>query len=224
MTMKIPTQVVEDTKLLVGTWLQKATATRHQLQVLLGKLFHAGKCCHAARIFIGRMLVTLRATSPTGFATLSPEFRADLQWWHTMLPTYNGRLLIQISRPTHHLYIEVDEHTVTVHTDTHTSTAPIPPLVATTDHRWANRECLAVLVALKLWGARWVEAEVLLHCIDPHKLQVLVHGRSHNTAILHIARQIWSVTAAYDISLQPTANSHPCQAGQAVVSPPTINL
>jgi hypothetical protein len=224
MTMRIPSKVIDETKTLVSAWLQKTSATRHDLQVLLGKLFHAGKCCLPARIFVGRMLSTLRDTSPTGLATLSTNFRADLQWWHQMLPTYNGRLLIQISRPTHDVYIEVDDPHVTIHTNTQTTTTLLPDRVATTDHRWANRECFAVLVALQLWGAAWREAEVLLHCTDPHKLKVLVHGRSHNDTILHIARKIWRITAEHDISLSPTTNNHPSHATNQVVVPPVMLL
>ena len=81
MSMRIPPTVITDTLTLVHTWLQRTTATRHNLQVLLGKLFHAGKCCLAARLFVGRMLATLRATTPSGSITLSHSFRADLQWW-----------------------------------------------------------------------------------------------------------------------------------------------
>jgi hypothetical protein len=222
MTMKIPTKVIAETKALVASWLHKVSATRHELQVLLGKLFHAGKCCHPARIFVGRMLGTLRSTSPTCSSTLSNQFRADLHWWHNMLPTYNGRLLIQLVRPAHSLYIDVTDNTISVHTHTHTSTAPIPVAVATTDHRWAHRECFAVLVALTLWGSNWREAEVFVHCTDPHKLKVLVHGKSHNEAILHIARHIWSLTALHDIALTPTVNNPPCHDNNQLVDAPTV--
>jgi hypothetical protein len=66
MTMQIPPSVLQELSLLVNQWLHKLSATRHELQVLLGKLFHAGKCSAPARIFVGRMLDTLRNTPPTG--------------------------------------------------------------------------------------------------------------------------------------------------------------
>jgi hypothetical protein len=224
MTMKIPTRVIQETKAMVEQWLHKAKATRHELQCLLGKLFHAGKCCPSARIFVGRMLVTLRDTPPTGSSNLSIEFRANLTWWKDMLPTYNGRFLIQLSRPQHHLYIEVLDNSITVRTDTLTTTAPTPANVSTNDHRWANRECYAVLVALHLWGVHWLEAELLIHCRDPKKLQVLVHGRSRHQAIMHIARQIWSFTAQYDIVLTPTTHIAVGYAHLQVVEPPSVKL
>jgi hypothetical protein len=224
MTMRIPIQVILDTKILVDTWLLKTSASRHQLQVILGKLFHAGKCCPAARLFVGRMLTTLRSSSPSGFSTLSSSFRADLRWWRDMLPFYNGRLLIQLSRPTYPLYLDVFDHTLSAHTSTHTTTAPIPPAIATNDHRWAHRECFAVLIALTLWGPQWQESELHVFCIDPQKLMVLVHGRSRNEAILTIARRIWLITASHDICILPTPRGDTTPSNTQTVPAPHISL
>jgi hypothetical protein len=224
MTMCIPVQVIEDTKILVRSWLQKSRASRHELQVLLGKLFHAGKCCLAARLFVGRMLATLRAIGPSGSTTLSPIFQADLVWWRDMLPLYNGRLLIQLTRPTFHLYIDIHDLTVDIHTDTRTTTATIPPTVATTAHRLANRECFAVLVGLVLWGSQWKEAELLIHSIDSAKLLVLVHGRSRNEAVLQLGRRIWLITAVQDIRLTTTNSARPLCQDTLVVPPPVLDL
>ena len=224
MTMRIPTQVILDTKALVNIWLHKLAATRHELQTLLGKLFYAGKCCPPARLFVGRMLETLRSTSPSGSTPLTNSFRADLQWWRDMLPTYNGRFLIQLSRPSWDLHLDVSEHTVTVHTDTHTCSATVPLNIITNDYRWAHRECYAILLALTLWGSLWQEAEVVVFCIDPTRLQVLVHGRSRHEAILRIARRIWLLTAAQDICLQPTLLSRPIPTDTRTVAAPDLFL
>jgi Asp-tRNA(Asn)/Glu-tRNA(Gln) amidotransferase A subunit family amidase len=96
--------------------------------------------------------------------------------------------------------------------------------VVTTDHRWANRECFAVLVALILWGAQWHEAELLLHCKDPLKLNILVHGRSRHETILQIARKIWGITAQYDIVLTPTTHIPSCHAKNLQVAPPIVQF
>ena len=224
MTMYIPEKVITETKRLVATWLGKACATRHELQVLLGKLFHAGKCCEAARLFVGRMLDTLRDSPPTGSTVLSESFQADLRWWRDILPHYNGRLLIQRTRPTFHVHIDLHDPTVTIHTHTRTTTATIPTSVATTDHKWAHRECFAILVALSLWGPQWSEAEVLIHCIDPDKLRVLVHGRTRNNAILNTARRVWYIIAMQDIRLVPSPLQPRLESNTVVVPPPVLEF
>jgi hypothetical protein len=224
MTMRIPPTVITDTIALVHTWLHKSTATRHELQILLGKLFHAGKCCLAARLFVGRMLPTLRATTPSGSTTLTHSFRADLQWWNTMLPLYNGRLLIQLTRPTHHIYIDLHDSDISIFTSTHSTTIPNPPIFPTNTRHGANRELFAVLGALTLWGTQWVESELLIHCNNTQRLQVLVHGRSRIDTILDIARRIWLITAGSDIHLTPTQQGELPHQATAVVAPPIIHL
>jgi hypothetical protein len=204
MTMCIPPSVISETLNLVSTWLIKDSATRHELQILLGKLFHAGKCCHAARLFVARMLATLRSTSPTGAVTLTSSFRADLRWWSTMLPVYNGRLLIQLQRPIHHLYLYSNSIQFTVCTPSNTTTALFPQGVAT-NNSGSHGDCFAVLWALNLWGIQWSEGELQICCDNPNNLQVLVHGRSRDEAVLGIARDIWLVTARWDIRLTPVA-------------------
>jgi hypothetical protein len=221
MSMRIPPTVITDTLTLVHTWLQRTTATRHNLQVLLGKLFHAGKCCLAARLFVGRMLATLRATTPSGSITLSHSFRADLQWWHSMVPSYNGRLLIQLSRPTHHLYIRLHDLDITISTLTHFTTLPIPPSILRPSRGSTHLELFAVLGALTLWGTQWGESELLIHCTDTHRLQILVHGRSRNETLLDISRQIWLITAGSDIFLNPMPLEDTPQA-TTWVAPPAI--
>jgi hypothetical protein len=224
MTMCIPTAVINETKTMVAMWLGKSAATRHDLQKLIGKLFHAGKCCRAARLFVGRMLETLRASSPSGSTQLSSNFRADLRWWRDFLPSYNGRLLIQPARTTYDIYFDIQDTIVTVRTNTHTTTSPLPTSVATNDHKWAHREVYAVLVALLLWANQWVKAELVMHCIDPSKLNVLVHGRSRNDRILEVGRRIWLITATLDIHLTPAAWQAFPSDNPVFVQPPAVDL
>jgi hypothetical protein len=170
------------------------------------------------------MLTTLRDIPPTGFSTISSNFLADLRWWKDMLPSYNGRLLIQRTRTSHSLYIDIHDPQVTAYTLTHHTTAPIPTLVATTDHKWAHRELFAVLLALTLWAHQWRETNINIYCIDPAKLQVLVHGKSRNDSILAMARRIWLITAGLDIALTPILRVHHVNHGTISVAPPVIDL
>ena len=72
-------------------------------------------------------------------------------------------------------------------------------------------------------GAQWLEAELLIHCVDPYKLQLLVHGRSRNDHILDIARAIWLITAQLDIRLTPISNDDSTPRDLLVVRPPVFS-
>ena len=71
MTMSIPPQKLQDTPQLMLDWSHRKTASPTQLKSILGKLFHIAQCCKPARLFLGRMLTTLRACPPPSTARRS---------------------------------------------------------------------------------------------------------------------------------------------------------
>jgi hypothetical protein len=113
---------------------------------------------------------------------------------------------------------------VTVLTDTLTSTAPIPNIIANNQRSQAPRECFAILLALNLWSSQWDESELLVYCNDPSHLQVLIHGRSRDDTILSIARQIWLFTAQLDIVITPLRHTTIDSHTRITVPAPTIVL
>ncbi len=53
MTMSIPERKVREAEHLVKIWLSRTSATRHELQQILGKLLHIAKCVKPAWLFTG---------------------------------------------------------------------------------------------------------------------------------------------------------------------------
>ena len=72
---------MQDTLWLVEDWVGMQTANIHQLWALLGKLLHIAQCCKSARLFLNRMLATLREFPTIGTIQLAPELKKDLQWF-----------------------------------------------------------------------------------------------------------------------------------------------
>ena len=206
MTMSIPPTVLAETRELVERWMLKDNASRHELQQLMGKLFHAGKCSAPARLFVGRMLDTLRGVSSVGNIALSTDFKLDLKWWGEFLPHYNGVQLIQAQPPIAHVHISTTPGEVKVVWEEQMSIAPVPSQAATRDHHQAHRQIFGLLLALMLWGAKWDHKELSVHVEDPRSLSVLVHGRTRNMYILELARRVWLFTAHHDIIITPTTS------------------
>ena len=55
-------------------WLHKDRATRHQLQRLVGHLIYIHKCIPLARLFVNRILSTLRSMPKYGYVKLDRKF------------------------------------------------------------------------------------------------------------------------------------------------------
>ena len=92
-TISIPANKIAEIMALVRTWQGRSCATKHQS--LLGKLHHVSKCVKPARLFVSRMLDTLRSAPDRGRVALDADFQRDLQWFANFLPTYNGRNMMQ---------------------------------------------------------------------------------------------------------------------------------
>jgi hypothetical protein len=203
MSMAIPPEVITDTTRLVESWEHKAQASRHELQVLLGKLFHSAKCSGAARLFVGRMLATLRAAPPQGFIKLTDEFRADLHWFREFLPDYNGVSLIHVSRPVVVVRIATTMGTLSAQYGTVLCSAPVPAQLTTTHHSPTHIDMFTLLVALLLWGDQWANMELTVLTDNPDRLEVLLKGRTRDPYVLHLARAIWLIIARRDIIIYP---------------------
>ena len=63
---------------------------------MLGKLSFVTACVHASRIFLSRLLNTLRSfSSNTKSQLVMLEMPHDLAWWQTFHPLYNGVCVIK---------------------------------------------------------------------------------------------------------------------------------
>ena len=160
-----------------------------------------------ARLFVGRMLYTLRGAPLQGTTPLSVHFRKDLAWFHDFLPTYNGIQLIVPHRPVAHFFVYTTVSTLEAVWDNNGVVGPLPATLRGMVRLLATKELFTVLVGLALWGESWRGAELQIHTNVPSRLEVLVHGKSRDLAVLHMARAVWLYTARLDIRLQPLALS-----------------
>jgi hypothetical protein len=202
MQIRMPEDKIKETIVILSTWAEKQIATRLQLQQLLGKLFHIAKCVKPARLFVGRMLDTLRSTTHSAHVVrISDEFHKDVAWFRRFMPDYNGIHLIKCSTP--HIQVHVDSclsgcggfwNMKYYHRE-------FPKFIVDAQYPICYLEMLNILVALRLWGEMWQDEQVLLFCDNSATVAVLSNGRSRDAFLLSCARHIWLITATRRISL-----------------------
>jgi hypothetical protein len=91
MTVCIPEEKIKETIDLLH-WFEYR---KRQLQQLIGKLAFIAECVRSGRLFISRMLDTLRKYKCNfDKIRLTLEFRKDVQWWLQFLRIYNGLSLV----------------------------------------------------------------------------------------------------------------------------------
>ncbi len=74
-TLSIPPDKLKTVVHMCHKWQTKNTASKTQLQSLVGSLIYIHKCVKPPRLFINRMLAILRAASERGLITLSQNVK-----------------------------------------------------------------------------------------------------------------------------------------------------
>ena len=85
---------------LVSSWRSRRSASKQELQSLIGHLSHA--FVQHGRTFLRRMIDLMKqAKRPHHHLRLSTEFWSDLHRWAAFLPKWNGKSMLRRSVPMH---------------------------------------------------------------------------------------------------------------------------
>ena len=93
MRKTVPPEKVAELLDLLHSWVTKTSCTKRALQSLCGKLIWVARCVRFSRVFVSRLLATLRAHSsslPHHKILLSQEMQKDVNWWLVYIHTFNG--------------------------------------------------------------------------------------------------------------------------------------
>lgn len=90
--ISIPEEKLGEIVDICASWGHKSKTHRRALQSLVGSLLYIHKCVKPARLFVNRILATLREAPNEGFIELSPAFHRDIAWFNSFLPSFNGQI------------------------------------------------------------------------------------------------------------------------------------
>ena len=89
--LRLPPEKLRRLISMLSEWEGRRSATKHQLQSLIGHLSHASKVVKPGRPFM-RELIRTMAIPKASFhlVCLNTQCRADIMWWSTFLSVWNG--------------------------------------------------------------------------------------------------------------------------------------
>ena len=93
LTMSVPGEKLQELRTDLELWVRRTTATRKELQSIIGKLFWVSKMVRHSQPFIGRLLQQLRdmkGLPEAKKAILSTDCRKDILWWSMYMCHFNG--------------------------------------------------------------------------------------------------------------------------------------
>ena len=85
-----PTRLAELLEEL-NNWLGKNSATKKELQQLIGKLNFASITVKARRLFFSKIITFMKAMPSRGRRMLSLEVKKDIKWWAQYMQIFDGR-------------------------------------------------------------------------------------------------------------------------------------
>lgn len=98
LTLAVTPERLQELETLLLQWTTRRSATKSELQSLVGKLLYVTKCVRQSRLFLSRILVLLQPLKHNHYHTkLFKKFHCDIRWWLRFLWTYNGVSVIPLS-------------------------------------------------------------------------------------------------------------------------------
>ena len=96
-TLEVPASRLEELRTELTIWQKSSFFTKKQLQSLLGKLSFVTACVKPGRLFMARLLNSLRECKHAASYRypISAAMLLDIQWWLEFLPRYRRISLIK---------------------------------------------------------------------------------------------------------------------------------
>ena len=196
---------------LCHSWRDRPTCTKRDLLALIGHLSFAAKVVKPGRLFLRRLIdLSTSVTQLHHRIHLSVDARADIQWWITFLPTWNGVSVLQddpISSDDIHLFTDASALGIggvfgrqwfAIPLSDFSSISWFPNVVDTFDiNFW---ELLALLVAFFTWSSRFRNRQVIIYTDNMPLVYIWSRG-SRNPLVMRLVRALFWRTASLNANL-----------------------
>ncbi len=163
----------------------------------------------AGRLFLRRLIdLSTKARRLHHRIRLNGEARAEIQWWHTFLPAWNGTAMFLDPRWTladsMHLYTDASgAHGFGAYYDGAWFRGNWFPHQRSPRVSIQWQELFPILLAASIWGHRWMGKRITFHC-DNLAIVLAWQGKScRNPCIMTLLRRLFLVTARGNFTVAP---------------------
>jgi hypothetical protein len=194
MTVEVTEKRLVEIRELLVVWLSKKSASKVEIQVLIGKLQFAAKCVPSGRLFISRLLDVLGSLHQQSHRVrLSREFKRDIQWWCCFIGDFNGVSMM--------LEEEWSSPDSIISTDACLTggggwmqgrffSSVFPQKVLDLDLHINALELLTLLISLRLWCPSLSRKRIQVFCDNEATVTVINSGRCKDKFMLSVLREI----------------------------------
>ena len=201
MTISVPPAKLQEVKGKIVYYSKRRSMSRKQLQSLLGVLLHVAKCVNSARLFVSRLLDSLRAMKGK-YLNINAGMRADLLWFMEFSVSWNGIGIIPKPHPTARTFF-VDACGSGVG-GTDGQQAYAAQVCPTSDQisNITHLEATNVVVALHTFiSEKDRGSHICIKCDNEAAVQVFSNGKGTDRILTDAARACWMIQAAFDLTI-----------------------
>ena len=206
--LRLPSDKLQRLRSTLQLWMRpgrpcspKHSGVKRDLLSLIGLLYHAASVVRPGRAFIqGLVDASMSAATLDHYVTLRASARADIAWWATFLPIWNG---VSLMTP--------PEATEIIISDASGSWGcgalcagrwfqlPWPP--SWKDTPISPKELVPIVVALALWGPKWEGQKVVCFCDNMAVVFAVNKGSARDPRLMRLLHITAFFCGAYKVTL-----------------------
>ncbi|MES9880278.1 MAG: reverse transcriptase domain-containing protein [Sedimenticola sp.] len=207
MTLEVTPERLDEIRSLVGSWLRRTSASKKELQSLLGKLNFVSSCVRSSRIFVLRLLNFLREIYKSDDVqhVLPVYLHKDLLWWDTFLPLYNGISMIPMidwSKPDSVLATDATLSGCGAVFGNLFFHAAFPKFILDENFSINALEMLSIVIALKMWGKEITGQRIVILCDNQSSCNVINRGFTRVEILQSCLREISFLAARFEFEVR----------------------
>jgi hypothetical protein len=207
MTVRLPEEKLTKLKQLLAEWNQKKKVKKSELLALIGFLAFASKVVKPGRMFLRRLIdLSTTVKSDHHYVSINSDARADLHWWQTFIPEWNGINIIPS--------LPVSSDSISLFSD-----ASSVGLSATFGSRWLysdwskvswvspenthinTREIFAIWAAVRTWGHSWANSQLLIFTDNEATVNVWKTGTCKDKDMMRVMRALFFFCAKINLNV-----------------------
>ena len=202
-TVRLPEEKLHRLQAHITVWAEKKSCTKRELLSLIGQLQHACCAVRSGRSFLRRMItLSTKLKELDHYVRLNKEFRSDLHWWATFLPSWNGKSMFTVA---------VSSPWVATITSDASGTWGCGAFTETRQwfqSRWptswdkvhiTSKELLPLVVSAAVWGSQWRGNTIRARCDNAAVVAIIRSGYSKDPLAMQLIRNLFFITAHYNL-------------------------
>ena len=205
--LRLPPDKLQEISSLTRSWLGKRKVTKRELLSLIGKLSFAAKVVPAGRLFLRRLMqLSTTVTKLHHHIHLNSEARADIRWWNSFLPSWNG-ISMFISPEWN------DAESIQLFTDASGSfgfdvyfngawfRGDLQPHQQLPKRSIQWQELFAIVAAALTWGHLLEGQRIKFHCDNLPIVQAWTNQFSKHPGVMELLRTLFFIAAQHSFTV-----------------------